>query len=266
MNIYLIDPIFLNYKRLPLLFDILKVEKVFIFFPEGNIDFEDLSSGPHAYEVINIPIVEDVDVKNAVYRLVNPIQNFQQEKSIPFHFDDSKFRNSNSLNPLFNISHCNESNIMLLCKKSVSQNIVRYAYNILHKNCNGSYDTRICYCQISRSLSAETMLYHKKGWRKLESSKSNFTYDPLIEYIRIKTLESCSKEDVSSSLTEFYLSESGFNELIEERTTHEYDLMYSFRDTVQENDYSSSESEADLWGAKDEMKYILNQGGDWIID
>ena len=111
-------------------------------------------------------------------------------------------------------------------------------------------------------------IYLNKKQKYLICKSQNYLYDPLLSYINIKTKEICKQEIDSKSIFEFFLTSEGF---IEYQNNSFIQIIENVNKrnkrgaVIEANRYDYEEYDEFDTG-KEELHYIMENGGDWIRD
>ena len=160
MNAYFLDPNDIDEGRFPFLLNILKIKKVICFADECPQICEPLliykSKCNNNTELYNNDGLEK-EIKNGVYKFNEPICSLDIKNGKwngKFIINDI-YNESNAVNPIYNLEHCNDDNVLILLdyghdlSEYVTQKFSQITFNILRKYASDlHYENRICFIQL----------------------------------------------------------------------------------------------------------------------
>lgn len=250
MNIVFFDPYFIQPDKIAEIIDILKIKEVYNLLPYDELS-KSISTACGNTLVIRRNANETLDAvkKRTVYKLVSHISTpiiYNGEWTGECYVAD-KYKDSNYRRFCENLclDHPNALILLSLSKNHSDElaqsqiKIMTYFFNILKKYSKIDYKSRIC-CKI---LSA---------YLTLEYQEFALLDGPF------KVIANHFLHQNFSSIASHFLSERG----IKERERQIVIKKEEDRQNMLDQDYY----DPDPWGAKSEMDYIRNNGGDWIDD
>lgn len=284
MNVYSLNPKWLKANALKNIISILKVKKVYCF-----IDSDDYNS------LNNVELLKwdgggfEGFLNKCVYNFVNMISEpiFYKGEFTGERYVKDMFKESRSLNPIFNIENLDDPNILIIwkpdeqkqAKRGVLTTFREYSMNILNKYGNIDYLDRICFYFFDRYLSLSYILNKKINYYgKMQSipvpavidniqirrdPKTGIlkefhenSYDPLLSYLLVKSNDLLEGD----SIQERFLTKDGIIQYEKETINYYHDCLYE-EWAKYEPDDSGFERACEA-----EVEYIINNGGDWIYD
>ena len=253
MNIYFLDPKYVNTEKFPVLLDILKVKRVIDLIEPVDWDMNLFNAyGPIAIFIRKDTNIEFV-IKNAVYKFNEQMCKavFENGKLTGRFITNNLYSQSNAYNPIFNLEECNDDNTLVLYSKTESEdtplNFTNLSLNILKKHASlYSYEKRLCFTFIDPLFEYSSMfgeknfciLYRSTAtikdkheelkpfityntsrvryiW-KSSSFSNDFnknTYNPLLSYLYIKYKNNYQLTNPSCTLTDVFVTNEGKEEL-----------------------------------------------------
>ncbi|MBR6841067.1 MAG: hypothetical protein IKM77_02040 [Prevotella sp.] len=284
MNIYSLNPQWLINNALETIITILKVKKVYCFI--ASDEYNRLNN----VELLRWDGADLEDFLNkCVYNFVNMISEpllckgeFSGERYVK-----DLFKESRSLNPIFNIENLDDPNILIIWKpdeqKQAKRDILttfrEYSMNIINKYGNIDYLDRICFYYFDRYLSLSFILKKRLNiYGKMQSMpvpavidniqirrdpKTGIlkeihenSYDPLLSYLLFKSNDLLEGDSVQ----ERFLTKDG-------KVQYEKQTINKYHDCLNEEwaRYEPDDSGFDR-ACEAEEEYIIKNGGDSIYD
>lgn len=273
MNIYLINPKYMNPDAFKVFIKILKVKEIYNFIVGKDYPSE-LMDTCNNLCTINAQESQSKDIfKNAVYYFLKDISKpiiVNGEWTGDCKVED-KFSKSLSMNPIYNVERLDDPNILILTPKAVEDNpsthcrkrFIHYIFNILDKyGKKYKYEDRICVYNFDRFLYRSFIgfghdirdgveyIHKDQHYYKLAISGS---HDPLLSYIHLKSNNLLNGD----TLQERFLIEEGRTSFINYLAKLYESNRYSGSCTIDVNPGGDWESE---------YNDIIQNGGDWILD
>ena len=283
MNVYSINPYYVNEDNFSYFLDILKIKKVISLTNQIPSVCEPL--------LICRYTNDDKFIKRAVHKFNEPIctPRYTNGNWAGDFIVHDKYKESRSYNPIYNLEYCNDENVLVLAHNEWEyEKFIKYALNLLKKYANKfHYESKICFIyfqgtngsgDISLFISP-TLMYYNGVFKSLlryqpfrSDMKSNLkegcsysahniqnwynvykyglVYDPILSYINKKLKELLPKDRIID-LVDFLGGRSILDCFL--------DNSLDNRDAYSFSDNSSLQSTIEA-----ELEYIRNNGGDWI--
>ena len=264
------NPRYISSKKINIFLEVLKVNQIINLINPQSYSIPNIDS---KIEIHNF-FTEDKGklLKESVYKFITPI-------SKPI-IDNCKwtgdnkvldlYKNSYSGNPIHNLIKCEEKNLAVFTDTDNDfwMQFSEYTTAILMKY-GGiyKYSDRICFCKIHQTLNY-SWIYLNKKQKYLICKSQNYLYDPLLSYINIKTKEICEQEMNSKSIFEFFLTSEGFTEYQNSsfiQIIENINKRNNRKAIIEANRYDYEEYD-EFDSGKEELRYIMENGGDWIRD
>lgn len=262
MNVYFINPKFLNPNRIGILLDILKVERIINLKPFDEKDNEILKicKSKCVYDIGHNDI--ESGIKQAVYAFIQPMSTKTRlENGTNTYIYKDLYKESKAGNPVYNLERCNDENVLIFLSNNykISYMFVNYTTNIFNKYASQlHFEDRIGYYYIDSFLCSACYVDKNKMISITQFYQKDLvgTYNPLLSYIAMKIKEQFSLLE-ALDINYFFLTEKGYDEYNNMLDNYYEEQEYS------SHYYGSDDSD---WGQKEESDYIFENGGDWILD
>ena len=270
MNVYFMNPRYISSDNINIFLEVLKINQIINLINSESYHIPNIDSKIEIYNYFT----EDKDklLKEAVHKFISPI-------SKPI-IKDGKwsgdievldlYKNSYSGNPIHNLIKCKEDNIVVFVENDNDfwTNFAKYTIAILTKyGSKNKYYDRICFCKIDKTMN-QSWIYLNKKQKYLICKNKNNLYDPLLSYINLKTKEIYQHKIGSKSIFEFFLTSEGFTEYQNYSFTQiieNINKKNNHKAVIEANKYDFEEYDEFDTG-KEELRYIMENGGDWIRD
>lgn len=305
MNVYFIDPSLLNIERLSYLLEILQVNLCYDITMTASFYEEAHRFIPSLRRLSCDKETQEEDVKRSVHSFLSPYDEPKfidgcvcLDYLIKNVSDESGYGN-----PLYNLTHTNDSNVFVFYDEKKYLGIFfNYLRNIIKKNKfafkvqNNSlernheikkealfvllemfvppcFTQKICYCTLSRSMLCNSKIFEtnsnrwmsltrettiKEPYEKERFREVRFKYDLLLSYIHRILNEKYSDIYKEECVSEFFLRKECYKDSLEKLIIAKEEA----EERVQDSAYY--EDDRDYYAS--ELKYIMNNGGDWIND
>lgn len=263
MNVYFIDSESLNAEHFSIFVDILKIGEIYSLSP-SSVKANLLVDSCGLDTILNV--ARNIPYKYAVYRFVDKIKQsfFYYEYCVDTFVDDT-FINSKYNNPIWNIHNCEEKNVLVLDSDSKNYSNIddfpNYALNILRKyGKDDRYSQRICFYRFDEFLRKNGIVLLNRRWRNAVSTdkKTGRRYDMVLAYMHHKFKEFSDEIKGGTTFMQFFLSKEkceDYDRIVEEE-----------RQKAQEAAAYQDEQAWNEMERESEMRDMLEQGGDWMLD
>lgn len=241
----------------------LKVSQVYNFCSMFNVD-EVLKGTPFSigYDCYS---TQTVDINTAVYKFTDTIISpvFSEEGTILTCDIKDLYTNSKSENPLYNVLYCNDQNIAIFDTNKADNSIsfIKFVLNILKKHAPYlDYENRICFCKLNRGYCFHSMIYKSGKWCiSAAFSLRNRDYDPMLSFIAYTLRDKLTECDLS----QYLLTSDRYHQFLSEC------IANKIKADEREAQLRAENSSCEYYGyddERDELDYIIENGGDWIFD
>lgn len=269
MNIYFINPQYLNPDRIDIFLEILKVKRIInlIPFDERDRNILDVCKIKCIYNIENDNL--ENGIKRAVYSFIKPMSNsyLREDGTVTFIYNDL-YRTSRARNLIYNLEYCDDDNLMVFVSGNEMETCKKYSnllMNIFNKYASTlHYENRVGIYFITNII---TNVYYVFENKSINTSKYNgkfgdYYYTPLLSYIALKLKDKTSLID-ALDINYFFLSNKGYQEYekVVERWKRKQEELDEERMCNMYDDSNWND-----WGQQEELKYIYENGGDWILD
>lgn len=220
MNVYFLDPSDIDEGRLPILLHILKVKKVICFTDKCPQICEPLliyKSKCYDYTELFYNGGLEKELKNSVYKFNEPICSLDIKNGKwngEFIINDI-YNESNAFNPIYNLEHCNDDNVLILFQRDtyiyIAQNFPQYSLNILRKYAfDLHYEDRISFIQLFYEYESEvgdyryysfpysTKIYYKGYFQPFRRFIPLLPEPNSTDYYKLDTNRSYSIKEISN--------------------------------------------------------------------
>lgn len=302
MNVYFLNLEDINEDRLPFLLDILKVKKIICYTDKCPKICEPLLIYNANYNEQDNDEQINMKIKQAVYKFNAPIcsPNVENEKWTGNFRVNNIYRNSNAFNPIYNLEHCDDDNVLVLLSiLYFSYQFPKYSLNILKKYAfEYHYEYRICFIQLFflnneytyYSFPHGTTMFNNGNFYPLRRFIQILPESISGEYYELDSNRSYSKKEIYElkkqgknvygryydplisyidiKLNELYPQERNGLDILDFFKYEGY-LNELFTKKIEEREKYESEiyhSQDDTYSYAEEVEYIRDNGGDWIYD
>ncbi len=181
MNAYFFNPRSVDKEKLPLLLNILKVQRV-IDLRKAE-DLNDISSAMYPNKVIFERGDLDVEkaIELAVYKFNEPLcrpEVYKGRNTGEMIVNTSIYDKSIPHNPIYNLEHCNDDNVIIFYSSDLKFfRFINYSTNIIRKYSEEEGPWGICYVHIGEFLTWSSIVvrdFYETAFKRLYRSWTNF--------------------------------------------------------------------------------------------
>lgn len=286
MNIYLINPKWIDSAKFHSFLEILKVKTIISFINEEDCTKNLLPKYP-AIKVLDFaktPLrrygnnfeynkkIVDEFLQQAVYEFIRPFSTLAEDtngKTVICKVKDA-YKQSTFNNPIYNIEKLDDPNILILYNSYKNEHplyraVVRfkkYAFSILDKYCpQFDYKHRIAFVNFdeflfSNSVGNSDYSFRARYYSRDSVKKIDDLFCPMLVYLNLKANQTQYKEQ---TLQELFLRNGA-------KRAMEKFVIKSRNAELQSKSCSYDCDDSNDWGQESELVYIYENGGDWILD
>lgn len=290
MNIYLINPKWIDFTKFHSFLEILKVKTIISFINEEDYTKNLLPKYP-AIKVLDFaktPLrmygnnfeynkkIVDEFLQQAVYEFISPFSTLAKDtkgKTSICKVNDA-YKQSTFNNPIYNIEKLDDPNILILYNSYKNEHPLyhavlrfkRYAFSILDKYCpQFDYKHRIAFVGFdeflfSNSVGNSDYSFRARYYYIYSSRKIDDLFCPMLVYLNLKANQTYNKEyNKEQTLQELFLRDGA-------KRAMEKFIIESRDEELQSRSCSYDCDDSNDWGQESELEYIYENGGDWILD